>query len=106
MTPQLELGVIEESQVSEWSQAQSVPRSDGQWLAYSEHTRNTYAARYNETYVLRSTRLHSWISSNSPFSERLVAYKICEMYIDDVLIRRKSDPEFLDNTRRVFAISR
>jgi hypothetical protein len=28
VTPQLELGVIEESQASEWSQAQSVPRSE------------------------------------------------------------------------------
>ena len=27
----LELGVIEESQVSEWSQAHPVPKSDGQW---------------------------------------------------------------------------
>jgi len=27
----LELGVIEKSQVSEWSQAHTVPKSDGQW---------------------------------------------------------------------------
>jgi len=31
-----------------------------------------------------------------------LVYEICEIYIDDVLIHGKSDPEFLDNTRRVF----
>ena len=31
-----------------------------------------------------------------------LVYKICEIYIDDVLIHGKSDPEFLDNTYRVF----
>ena len=31
-----------------------------------------------------------------------VVYEICEIYIDDVLIHGKSDPEFLDSTRRVF----
>ena len=29
-------------------------------------------------------------------------YEICEIYIDDVLIHGKSDPEFLTNTRRAF----
>jgi len=29
-------------------------------------------------------------------------YEICEIYIDDVLIHGKSDPEFLTYTRRVF----
>ena len=31
-----------------------------------------------------------------------LVYEICEIYIDDVLIHGKSDPELLDNTRRVF----
>ena len=31
-----------------------------------------------------------------------MVYKICDISIDDVLIHGKSDPEFLDNTRRVF----
>ena len=32
---------------------------------FSSGTRNIYAARYNETNMLRSTRLHSRVSSNS-----------------------------------------
>ncbi len=32
MNKLLELGVIEESQASEWSQTHPVPKSDGQWL--------------------------------------------------------------------------
>ena len=31
-----------------------------------------------------------------------LVYEICEIYINDVLIHGKSDPEFLDNTRCVF----
>ena len=30
-----------------------------------------------------------------------LAYEICEIYINDVLIHGKSEPECLDNTRRV-----
>ena len=30
-----------------------------------------------------------------------LVYEICEIYIDDVLIHGKSEPEYLDNTRRV-----
>ena len=29
-------------------------------------------------------------------------YEICKIYIDDILIHGKSDPEFLDNLHRVF----
>jgi hypothetical protein len=31
-----------------------------------------------------------------------LVYDICEIYINDVLIHGKTDPEFLLNTRRVF----
>ena len=68
----LELGIIQESQASDLSQAHPVSKGDGQWrltldfvqlnaatkglegLAYSKHTRNINAARYYETHLLRS----------------------------------------------------
>ena len=31
-----------------------------------------------------------------------LVYEICEIYIDDVLIHGKTDPDFLANTRQVF----
>ena len=67
----LELGVVEKSQDSEWSQVHPVPKGNGSWrltidivqlnaatkgLAYSKHIRNTHAVRHYETYMLRSTR--------------------------------------------------
>ena len=47
----LEFGIIEELQARQ---------------AHSEHTRNNNAARYYETYMLRSSRLYSRVSSDSP----------------------------------------
>jgi hypothetical protein len=34
-----------------------------------------------------------------------LVYEVCEIYIDDVLIHGKSDPEFLYNTRCVFDLA-
>jgi hypothetical protein len=63
----LELGVIEESQASEWSQAHPVPKSDGQWRLTIDFVQHNAATKGLEGWPIPSIlETLTWLGTMKP----------------------------------------